>query len=501
MNRVALFSLVLCCLFSLQHADSAEFFGLGDYVPNWLEGYVVVSGDGEMVLAGGLGTDSMYWTRETGLRRPLDDQTHSDKTMDSAVLSRDGVVAGWVSPPLGSPNDDESIAIRWDRDNGIFSLGYLPGDDRSSATAISHDGKTILGYSWRSDDGFGERKTFLWNIDKGMQPAPELDGMYVHLSDATGKFYGISETQGFEWTAETGVQVLDVPAIIRSALSDGSTLVGFRGSIFNGHAFVWTRDSGIIEFEDLVPDWQFSAALGVSEDGSRVVGWGGAFDPPLSEGFLLTPERGVSMLGRQIGPLIDTNPNLKGWKITRAEDISDDGKVIVGRGINPQGKNELWMLSLRGGIPGDFDMSGTVTSNDIDLLHKALATDIWLGFDANIDGLVDATDAEFWVHELEDTYFGDANLDGEFNSGDLVEVFQAGEYEDKVLGNSGWAEGDWDGDGDFTTGNLVVAFEDSGYGQGPRPEMNAVPEPTSFAMLMAALIGFASVSRNRRVRV
>ncbi|MCA9215413.1 MAG: tandem-95 repeat protein, partial [Planctomycetales bacterium] len=44
---------------------------------------------------------------------------------------------------------------------------------------------------------------------------------------------------------------------------------------------------------------------------------------------------------------------------------------------------------------------------------------------------------------------GDSNYDGVFDSGDLVLVMQAGEYEDGIPNNSTWEEGDWNGDGDF----------------------------------------------------
>ena len=53
---------------------------------------------------------------------------------------------------------------------------------------------------------------------------------------------------------------------------------------------------------------------------------------------------------------------------------------------------------------------------------------------------------------------GDVNNDGRFDSSDLVAIFQAGEYEDKIDGNSTFKEGDFDGDGDFTTTDLVFAF-------------------------------------------
>ena len=54
---------------------------------------------------------------------------------------------------------------------------------------------------------------------------------------------------------------------------------------------------------------------------------------------------------------------------------------------------------------------------------------------------------------------GDANRDGRFDSVDFVQVFQAGEYEDDIAGNSTWEEGDWNGDGDFDSADFVAAFQ------------------------------------------
>ena len=66
---------------------------------------------------------------------------------------------------------------------------------------------------------------------------------------------------------------------------------------------------------------------------------------------------------------------------------------------------------------------------------------------------------------------GDSNQDGIFNSSDLVLVFQAGEYEDDIAGNSTFAEGDWDGDGDFTTKDFVFAFRAGAYSREARPAL------------------------------
>ena len=42
-------------------------------------------------------------------------------------------------------------------------------------------------------------------------------------------------------------------------------------------------------------------------------------------------------------------------------------------------------------------------------------------------------------------------------------VLTVGKYEDNVVGNSTWADGDWDCDGDAGTSDLVLAFQRGGY--------------------------------------
>jgi hypothetical protein len=141
---------------------------------------------------------------------------------------------------------------------------------------------------------------------------------------------------------------------------------------------------------------------------------------------------------------------------------------------------------------GDFDNDGQLTAADI----NALTAEILAGgndpkFDVNVDSAVDSTDRQVWVEQLKQTYFGDSNLDGEFNSQDLIEVLAAGQYEDDVAGNSGWAEGDWNGDADFTTTDFVDALAGGGYEAGPRAAVRggaAVPEPQAAILLAAGLL-------------
>jgi hypothetical protein len=136
---------------------------------------------------------------------------------------------------------------------------------------------------------------------------------------------------------------------------------------------------------------------------------------------------------------------------------------------------------------GDFDGDGALTAADIYALSAAVrAGDHPTRFDLNLDQRVDDADRAVWVKELKRTYFGDANLDGQFNSGDLVAVFIIGKYESGM--SAEWQDGDWNGDGQFNSRDFVVAFTDGGYEIGPRPAAGVVPEPVTCELLVASWI-------------
>ena len=97
------------------------------------------------------------------------------------------------------------------------------------------------------------------------------------------------------------------------------------------------------------------------------------------------------------------------------------------------------------------------------------------------------------VHDQYGTWMGDANLDGVFDSGDMITVFQAGLYETGAAAL--WADGDFDGNGAFESGDLVAALADGGYEAGPRPAVAAVPEPSSVILLA---MGMLLVLKRRR---
>jgi hypothetical protein len=148
-------------------------------------------------------------------------------------------------------------------------------------------------------------------------------------------------------------------------------------------------------------------------------------------------------------------------------------------------------------LVGDFDVDGSLTFTDVDKLTSVIRSgSIDARFDVSKDGKTDSIDRSQWVHNIKHTYFGDANLDGEFNSQDLISVFQTGQYEDGTAGNSTWATGDWNGDGEFDSGDFVLAFQDGGYEKGPRPAVNSVPEPAALPHIVVFAVAAALWQRS-----
>ncbi len=79
---------------------------------------------------------------------------------------------------------------------------------------------------------------------------------------------------------------------------------------------------------------------------------------------------------------------------------------------------------------------------------------------------------------------GDTNLDGVFDSSDLILALAAGKYEDGIDDNATWAEGDWNGDGDFDSGDLVAAFVAGNFVNNGEPQ---AAQPRGLSLQAAAV--------------
>jgi hypothetical protein len=141
-------------------------------------------------------------------------------------------------------------------------------------------------------------------------------------------------------------------------------------------------------------------------------------------------------------------------------------------------------------VPGDFDADGDVDADDIDLLMANLGGDPAV-YDLTDDGVVDQADVDEWVFNIVPigenvgTVYGDFNLDGEVNAGDLALL--ATNY--GLAGTWGWATGDGNGDGNVDAGDLAMLA--TNYGTVVHP----VPEPITMSLLA---VGGAVLLRRRK---
>ncbi|MCA9200630.1 MAG: hypothetical protein KDA87_23985, partial [Planctomycetales bacterium] len=145
---------------------------------------------------------------------------------------------------------------------------------------------------------------------------------------------------------------------------------------------------------------------------------------------------------------------------------------------------------------GDFNHDGMFDVQDINRLAEAIA---FGASDQNLDltgdSAVDQQDLTAWVKDIQGTWFGDSDLSGEFDSTDLVRVFQAGKYESGETAL--WSEGDWNADGLFDTSDMILAFQDGGFerSMGASVRTAAVPETNSNVLAAIALLGLVLTRR------
>ncbi|MEZ6118426.1 MAG: FG-GAP-like repeat-containing protein [Pirellulaceae bacterium] len=126
----------------------------------------------------------------------------------------------------------------------------------------------------------------------------------------------------------------------------------------------------------------------------------------------------------------------------------------------------------------DFNRDGMLDSKDIDRLHAQVASPGSghrrdMRFDMNHDFFVDQADMARLLDQF-GTSYGDVNVDGAFNSDDLVQVFQLGKFRDPgSQGTTAYSQGDWNLDGQFDSDDLVYAFQLGNYVV--RGSFNSIP--------------------------
>jgi len=272
-------------------------------------------------------------------------------------VSADGttVVGRSASPPgLGS--------FRWTSANGIEDIGDIPGGPFSSiAYDASGDGSVVVGqgsnpffqsvaYVWTSSTGAVDIGT-LPGASSGQANAVSVDGTKVAGQTSGGV------TEAFIWDSTNGMIGLgDLAGGLTSSAglglsSDGSTVVGRSNSTSGIEAFRWDSTNGMQGLGDLAGGGFGSFASGVSADGSIIVGRGTSAAG--LEAMIWDSTNGMQGLGDLPG----------GSFFSEASDVSGNGGTVVGRSNSAAGQRAfIWNAT-----DGMQDLSIVLASLGIDL--------------------------------------------------------------------------------------------------------------------------------------
>ena len=261
-------------------------------------------------------------------------------------VSADGAIVGGMGdlvmsfPPTGE-------AFRWTQAGGIVGLGYLePGHEYSTVNAMSADGGVLVGVS----GGFMQSyEAVRWSQASGMQGLGQLPGSDIGYSVA----WGVSST---------------------GAVIVGEAHFSEPQDAEVSDACYWTEATGWVSIGDLPGGAHYAVALGTTPGGEVIVGIAD-FDSELNTGraFIWDAAHGIRDLKTALE--LDYGLDLSGWQLGIAYDISDDGTVIVGDGINPSGDPEGWLARLdKPACDADLDADGAVALSDLAILLSAFGS-------------------------------------------------------------------------------------------------------------------------------
>jgi probable HAF family extracellular repeat protein len=205
------------------------------------------------------------------------------RSSQAEAISASGEVVGFSSIPDDVEDSDAFHAFLWSREHGMTDLGTLTGSHRSRAIAINDNG-VVAGLSYFPNTSVF--RAFVWTRADGIlldlgtlggrasQPmAMNSNGDvvgYSYTQEFPGEEPGNQPTHAFLWTRNGGMidlGTLGGRSSQANAINDDGVVVGVSGTAPHDvpHAFMWTRYAGMVDLGALSE--LGSAAQAVSDEG------------------------------------------------------------------------------------------------------------------------------------------------------------------------------------------------------------------------------------------
>ncbi|MCB9851532.1 MAG: HYR domain-containing protein [Phycisphaerales bacterium] len=386
---------VLAVSSSNVQAGTARFDSM-EFVPVCGEWTVHLNADGtKLATIGWDGADARgftYWSDCAGLRifPDLFKIPNGENVID---MSADGK---WIVGYTFQREESIHGSYRMTPEGDIQPIGHPPFYDEVYAQAISDDGAIIAGitrgeiFRWTESGGFEL-------IDLGDYGIDRVN--VIHMVGDGSVIVGESNQVAFRWTESEGATTLGhlrSPILgnyyetrVAGVSANGNAVVGssLYDDELNARAFRWTQETGMTALDD-DPDTTYAWPSGVSADGGVIIG---TIDRRHGAGgsFIWDAAHGTRMIRDALVDEYGLAGEIDGWRLSSVLAVSDDGNVIVGAGLRPDGTPSTWRVVFdTSKLPTLVDTDADGICDDMD----ACQGDDTSG-DSDGDGLCDDIDA------------------------------------------------------------------------------------------------------------
>ena len=286
---------------------------------------------------------------------------------------------------------------RWKRGDGLTSVALLPSWPTNpygggSAVDLSADGSAIMGNYING----GTPPGYIWSESPSVQPlAFEVWGKTL-AADGRAAF-GTLGANVLRWTADGAIENLNLNHQVIGRPSAASA----DGSVVAFSSYVWSSTTGLVPLNDGSQPSASIQAWGISGDGSTVVGQIETVVPPGNFGHI-EAFRWTSATGLQnLGALFTLPPN--GAKFASATAASFDGTIIVGDIASLEGAGVDGGAFMWDAVHGMRSLESVAESRGIDLQGQKFSSVDDMSPDGRyiVGALLDQNGANTWAYLLD----------------------------------------------------------------------------------------------------